>query len=319
MSTPRNDFDPIAYNPTFKNAWLKPKYWGTWLTVLLGLPLALTPVRFRAWIAMKLASKLAKKNRGSIYKAKYNLKACFPEKTEQERHSLLTQCLTTAGTYLLGFAAVSLRSRHWLQQHSDIKGMENLTQHTEQGENVILFVPHTWAIDIAAILMASYGMPVAAFANKQKDEVLDYLMHRQRVQYGGRVYDRSTGIKPFIKAVRDGYLGYYLPDEDHGPENSVFAPFFGTTKATLPGLGKLAKVTRAHIVPVTSMYNASTGRFEIEIHPAIEGLASGDEAVDARIMNACVEKQIAPYPEQYMWILKLLKTQPDGKDPYEGR
>ncbi|MFL7027537.1 hypothetical protein BCS58_25155 [Enterovibrio norvegicus] len=28
-------------------------------------------------------------------------------------------------------------------------------------------------------------------------------MHRQRVQYGGRVYDRSGGIKPFIKSVRD--------------------------------------------------------------------------------------------------------------------
>ncbi len=56
-------------------------------------------------------------------------------------------------------------------------------------------------------------------------------MHRQRVQYGGRVYERSGGIKPFIKSIREGYLGYYLPDEAFGPEHSVFVDFFATQKS----------------------------------------------------------------------------------------
>ncbi|MGR5542765.1 lauroyl-Kdo(2)-lipid IV(A) myristoyltransferase, partial [Vibrio campbellii] len=88
----------------------------------------------------------------------------------------------------------------------------------KNNQRAILLVPHSWAIDIPAILLASKGLPVSAMANNQKNLVLDWLMHKQRVQYGGRVYDRSGGIKPFIKSVKDGYLGYYLPDQDHGPE-----------------------------------------------------------------------------------------------------
>ncbi|MFA0707842.1 lauroyl-Kdo(2)-lipid IV(A) myristoyltransferase, partial [Vibrio sp. 10N.222.48.A3] len=177
-------------------------------------------------------------------------------------------------------------------------------------------VPHSWCIDIPAILLASRGLPVSAMANSQKNPLTDLLMHKQRVQYGGRVYDRSGGIKPFIKSVKDGYLGYYLPDQDHGPEQSVFSDFFATEKATLPGLGKLAKVSRAKIVPTFASYNIETGKYEIEIKAPIE--LSGDEHQDARAMNEVVEGFVNPKPEQYMWILKLLKTRRNGQDPYVG-
>ena len=53
---------------------------------------------------------------------------------------------------------------------------------------------------------------------------------------------RNDGIKPFIQSVRQGYWGYYLPDQDHGPEHSEFVDFFATYKATLPAIGRLMKV-----------------------------------------------------------------------------
>lgn len=45
---------------------------------------------------------------------------------------------------------------------------------------------------------------------------------------------------------------------------------------------------------------------------------TGDEHEDARAMNIVVEEFVTPKPEQYMWILKLLKTRRDGNDPYVG-
>ena len=44
----------------------------------------------------------------------------------------------------------------------------------------------------------------------------------------------------FLNHVRKGEMGYYLPDEDFGAEQSIFVDFFGTYKATLPGLNKMA-------------------------------------------------------------------------------
>ncbi len=131
--------------------------------------------------------------------------------------------------FFFRFGLLSLRSPKWLQNRCQIRGLDILRQHIDNNENVILMVPHSWAIDVPAILLASMGMPVSAMAKKQKNDVADWLMHKQRVQYGGRVYERSGGIKPFLKSIRDGYVGYYLPDQDHGPEHSVFVDFFCNT------------------------------------------------------------------------------------------
>ncbi|RJX72388.1 lauroyl-Kdo(2)-lipid IV(A) myristoyltransferase [Vibrio sinensis] len=317
MNTKRNDYDPKAYNPRFQWGFLAPKYWGVWLGLAIGLPLSLLPNNTRVSIARFIAKKLTKRQRGPVQKARINLALCFPEKSEQERENIIEQCFITAGTFLIGFPAISLRSKQWLERNSVIYGLEHLKTLQSQGQSAILLVPHSWAIDIPAILLASRGLPVSAMANSQKNLLIDWLMHKQRVQYGGRVYDRSGGIKPFIKSVKDGYLGYYLPDQDHGPDQSVFTDFFATEKATLPGLGKLAKVSRAKIVPLFASYNTATGKYEIEIKAPLDDL-SGDEMQDARVMNQVVEEFVTPKPEQYMWILKLLKTRRDGNDPYVG-
>ena len=312
--TQRNDFDPKAYNPTFNRSFLTPKFWGTWLGVILALPVALLPLRFHQWLARIIALKLSKSKKGPAHRARVNFELCFPNLSFQEREQLIYKTLYTASVFVFRFSLLTLKSKSWLQEQCEFIGKENLTKHTDNGENVILLVPHSWAIDIPAVMLASMGLPVSAMAKKQKNLVSDWLMHRQRVQYGGRVYERSGGIKPFIKSVKDGYLGYYLPDQDHGAELSEFVSFFDTTKATLPGLSKLAKLSKAKIVPLFASINPETGKYALEVLPALE-LQSEDQA-DARAMNQAIETFVEPKPEQYMWVLQLLYTQQDGTNFY---
>lgn len=41
------------------------------------------------------------------------------------------------------------------------------------------------------------------------------------------------------------------------------------------------------------------------------------EEQDARMMNQCIEQYVNQRPEQYMWILRLLKTRPNNDEkPY---
>ena len=311
---PRNDFDKKAYNPKFKWHFITPRYWLTWLGVLLALPMALLPLSFHQWLAKKAALKLSKAKKGPAHRARVNFQLCFPNMSFEQREELIYKTLYTAGVFLLRFSLLSLRSQSWLQSQCEFVNKQNLTQLTDNGEKVILLVPHSWAIDIPAILLASMHLPVSAMAKKQKNPVVDWLMHRQRIQYGGRVYERSGGIKPFIKSIKEGYLGYYLPDQDHGAELSEFVDFFATTKATLPGLSKLAKLSKAHIVPLFASMDPLTGKFSIEVLPALN-LQSSDLA-DARAMNQAIEHFVTPKPEQYMWVLQLLLTQQDRVNYY---
>ena len=310
-------FDSKAHNPKFSWSFLHPRYWGSWLTIFLGVLLSFLPNNARRGIATFIAKRLITLKRGANQRAKINLNLCFPEKTEAEREAILLQQYITAGTFLLGFASLSIRSKQWLENNTVIRGEHHLQTLKEQGQSAILLVPHTWAIDIPAVLLASRGLPVSAMAKKQHNALYDWLMHRQRVQYGGRVYERSGGIKPFIRSIKDGYLGYYLPDEDLGPEHSVFVDFFATQKATISGLGRLSKLSRAKIVPLLAMYNTETGQYEIDIQAPLDPFPLETEEQNARAMNQCIEDYVTQHPEQYMWILRLLKTRPEGESsPY---
>ncbi|UYI47295.1 lauroyl-Kdo(2)-lipid IV(A) myristoyltransferase [Vibrio natriegens] len=314
MTNKRDDFDPKAYNPEFERSFLKPKYWGTWLAVFSSVLIALLPLSVHQWLAKVLASRLVKSKANSVNNVKTNLALCFPHLSAEERDQLVYKTLYTAGVFTLRFGLVSLRSPEWLQSKCDFVNAEQLFDLTKQNQKVILLVPHSWSIDIPAVLLASKGLPVSAMAKRQKNPVTDWLMHRQRVQYGGRVYERSGGIKPFIKSIKDGYLGYYLPDQDHGAELSEFVDFFATTKATLPGLTKLAKLSKSKVVPTFASLDPETGRFSIEFMPPLT--LQETESEDARSLNEAVEYFVSKSPEQYMWTLRLLRTQTDDSNPY---
>lgn len=318
MTQQRNDFDEKAYNPTFEWSFLAPKYWGTWIALLFACLFAFLPRSAKLALSKFVAKQAVKLKSGATHRARVNLSLCFPEKSESERQAILYKLYVTASMFMLTFPLLTLRSKEWLEKSTTIRGFEHLQNVLDNDENVILLVPHTWSIDIPAVLLASRGLPVSAMAKGQKNKVADWLMHKQRVQYGGRVYDRSVGIKPFIKSVRkDKYLGYYLPDEDLGREHSVFVDFFATQKATISGLGRLSKLSQAKIVPLFAMINTETGQFELDFYPALP-FPTGDEHQDARMMNECIEHYVSEKPEQYMWVLRLLKTRPEkNTNPYK--
>jgi lauroyl-KDO2-lipid IV(A) myristoyltransferase len=185
---------------------------------------------------------------------------------------------------------------------------------------VIFLVPHGWAVDIPAMLMASEGQKMAAMFHNQGNPLFDYMWNTVRRRFGGRLHARNDGIKPFISSVRQGYWGYYLPDQDHGAEHSEFVDFFGTYKATLPAIGRLMKVSRARVVPLFPVYNSKTHRLDIHIRPPMDDLLEADDKTIARRMNEEVEILVGPNLEQYTWILKLLKTRKEGEtEPYRRK
>jgi len=168
--------------------------------------------------------------------------------------------------------------------------------------------------------MASQGQKMAAMFHNQGNKIYDFVWNTVRRRFGGRLHARNDGIKPFIQSVRQGYWGYYLPDQDHGPEHSEFVDFFATYKATLPAIGRLMKVCRARVIPLFPVYDGKTHRLSIEVRPPMDDLLTADDYTIARRMNEEVEVLVGPHKEQYTWILKLLKTRKPGEtEPYKRK
>jgi lauroyl-KDO2-lipid IV(A) myristoyltransferase len=285
--------------------------------VLFALVLAYVPFRIRDKLATKVVPLIMKKKSGALKRARLNIQHCFPEKALEERETILRKSLETAAQFCFAYGELLVRSDKYKKSRNEIIGGENLFPLLDRGENVITLVPHCWSIDYTGSMLASLGYTVTTIMKPQKNPLTDWLMHTQRMQYGrGVVYPRSAGIKPFLQSVKKGYVGYYLPDEDLGAQHSVFVPFFGAEKATMKGLGKLTKLTKANIVPMFQAYNAKTGKYELHIFPALENFPTGDDTQDAIVMNKALEAMIETHTEQYMWILSLLRSRPDGTKLY---
>jgi lauroyl-KDO2-lipid IV(A) myristoyltransferase len=306
--------------PVFQKSFLLPKYWGAWLSIGAFAGMAMLPAAIRDPIlgaAGRLAGRFAKSARR---RAQINLLYCLPELSEAEREAIIDEMFATAPQSMAMMAELALRKPEHVRQHVRWHGREIIDAMQAEKQNVILLVPHGWAVDIPAMLLASEGQMMAAMFHNQSNQLIDYVWNRVRRRFGGRMHARNDGIKPFISSVRQGYWGYYLPDQDHGAEQSEFVDFFATYKATLPAVGRLMKVCRARVVPLFPVYNAQTHQLDIYIRPPMDDLLGADDRTLARRMNEEVEIFVRPHPEQYTWILKLLKTRREGEiEPYKRK
>ena len=305
------------YIPEFENSFLRPAYWGAWLGIAAFAGIAMIPAAVRDPLLGKLGRFVGRHARSARRRAQINLLYCFPEKSEEEREAIIDGMFAVAPQSMVMMAQLALRGPKSISGRVDWHGKEIVDDLRAQGENVIFLVPHGWAVDIPAMLMAAEGQPMAAMFHNQGNKVFDYAWNSVRRRFGGRLHARNDGIKPFIQSVRQGYWGYYLPDQDHGAEHSEFVDFFATYKATLPAIGRLMKVCRARVVPLFPVYNGETHRLSIHIRPPMDDLMTADDETIARRMNEEVEIFVGPQPDQYTWLLKLLKTRKPGEqEPY---
>lgn len=308
-----------GYTHKFLWSFLHPKYWGVWLGVLALMLLAFLPYQLRDKLAVfvgKIVYRyLKKKNKKQYRRADTNLRYCFPDWSADKRSKIIEEMFITVAQTMLGIGEIAIRSVKHLQKRSEFIGLEHIHQAKAEGKNIILLVPHTWAIDASGMILHTHGMPMVSMYNPHRNPLVDWLWNATRERFGGKMHTRQNGIKPFLMDVKKGNMGYFLPDEDFGEELSVYADFFATEKATLPGLNKMARVANAVVIPMFPTYQAGKGVYQIEILAPLE--FSGTPEQSAREMNKVIEYFVKKSPEQYVWILRLLKTRRDGQDIYK--
>ncbi len=303
--------DPV-FDTSFKAQFLHPRYWLTWFSLALLALLSWMPVRLRDLLAASTVPLIVRFSKKQCYIARTNLELCFPELSVQQREGLLRDSIRVGAETFLAFAEATFLPKRSFLKRFEVEGWSNVEPLLAEGKAIIFMIPHSWAIDMAGLYMTGRGMTMCTMMHSAKNRLYDWFINRQRACFGGKVYERSVGIKPAIKALKEGRHFFYLPDQDHGPEASIFVPFFGEPKATLPALPKLAKLANAAVVPMFISYESQLGRYRILFRPALENYPGSDLEADTRRMNEEIEVMLDPRREQYMWFLKYFQTRPGG-------
>lgn len=311
------------YAPTFDRTFLAPRYWPAWLGLALLRLGALLPRWL--WAALgglggELYYRLSRKRRRI---ALINLGLCFPELSARARRALARRHFRVLMQSVLDFGWVWWSSPRGLDARVQVVGREHYERARSGGGNVILLTGHIAALEVGAMVVARWQRYVGLI-KPVRNRLVDWVMTRARTRFGGDLFLRSQGIRPIVRAIKRGSGFYYLPDEDLGPKDSVFVPFFGVPAATLSTLGRLAAMTDAVVVPCFTRLLPWGRGYEMVFYPPLLDLPTGDPVADAVQMNAALERAIRDMPEQYMWTYKRFKTRPDGspslyEPPARGR
>lgn len=286
------------------------------LRLLVGLVWLLSWLPFRViallgWLVGNLIASLPSSRRRIGAR---NLELCLPGWSSAERRGLLRRHFVAVVQMLLEYGYCWFASPERLRRLMRIEGLEHLKQH--EGRPVILMMPHFTGLDLAG-LRVSLETELVSIYSRQKDPWLDEFFRTRRLRLGtGIIFSRQQGTRAVIRALRDGYRLYYLPDQDFGHRDSVFVPFFGVNAATITGLSRMAMVAGAAVLPCYPRREA-TG-YTLVIEPALDNFPTNDAAADAARMNAVIEAQIRRQPYQYFWLHKRFKSRPPGEADFYG-
>lgn len=272
--------------------------------VLHWLPL---PVLARLGEGLGLLLYLAIPERRHV--TKVNLGLCFPQLGEAEKSALARRHLMAFGRSFLELGLWWHASPARIRRLVRLEGGEKLAHYKDKP--VMLLVPHFVGIDAGWIRLAlEHGL--VAIYTRQKNRVFEAAMNGGRLRFRNcDLASRQEGTKKALKAMKEGRFFHYSPDMDYGPKESIFVPFFGVPTATITGLARLAKVTRATVIPVVT--RMEDGGYVCRVGEPLDGFPSGDDAADATRMNALIEAEVLRSPEQYYWLHKRFKTRPPGE------
>lgn len=293
-------------------AMLHPRYWLTWFSIALLAVFAWFPVRLRDGFAALLAPLVVAVAKGPCNTARVNLKLCFPEKSEAEREMLLRRCVRIGIKGFLALAEPTFLPTAMFMKRIQPRGWKQVDEALKLNRPIIFVIPHTWTIDACGLYFSHSGMTLCTMMHSANNLVYDWFLNYQRAMFGGKIYERSASLKPIIKEMKQGHHFFYLPDQDHGADASIFVPLFGVQKATLPALPRLAKLSNALVIPILAVYNEETYQYELDVRPMMEPYPTDDLVADVTFMNREIEILLKRHPEQYMWFLKFFRTMPDG-------
>jgi len=243
-----------------------------------------------------------------------NLRLCFPHLDEAGRRAIAHAHFHAFGRALLEESLLWWSSKARLRRLIRIEGQEHWE--AVRSGKVIIMTMHMVGLNMGAFRIG-LDSGIVALYTKVKDRRVDALLQRYRRRFGtATLVSRQESLRTVLRALKPGVPLYVLPDQDFGPRDSIFVPFFGVPAATIPSVSRLAGIAGAVVLPCCTVQRPGGRGYVLRFFPAWQDFPSGDIERDTRRMNAFIEECVLETPAQYFWTHKRFKTRPPGEPSF---
>jgi KDO2-lipid IV(A) lauroyltransferase len=299
--------------PNFRLSFLLPKYWLTWLGVFILYSISWLPFKLQLAMGRVLGRVIFKFASKRKHVALVNLRLCFPDKSEDEVQILLKKNFENTGIALFETGMGWWWPDWRVKRKVKITGFEHLEKARQEGKGVLLLAMHYLSVEMNA-RGVGYGHPMVVFYRPHNNQLMEFFQFRGRGRSNKYMLGKRD-VKGLIKALRDGEVCIYLPDQDYGRDRSVFVPFFGVKEAaSTTGTLIFARQKNVETMIIIPVRNDDGSGYTLEVMPPLENFPTKNDVADVTRVNQELEKAILHKPEQYMWLHRRFKTRPNPED-----
>lgn len=277
--------------------------------------------RLLSFLSLKNAQRLGrflggmawKLNGRSVDTTKKNLRACYPDLTDEQIEEFGRQSLRETGATALEVPLMwEWPVEKCLDLVKEVEGEELLEGYQAGKKGLLLLAPHLGNWELAGLFFAErYKM--AALYSPPNQAGLEAYIKKVRSRSGSElVATNRRGIARLFAILKEGGVVGILPDQAPPKESGAVAPFFGIPTMTMTLATKLIHKTGA--LPLISYaQRLPDGRgFKIIIRKVDSGIESQDLTESLTALNKSVEKCIEEAPEQYQWEYKRFRRDVPG-------
>ena len=243
-----------------------------------------------------------------------NLRASFPEKSEQwiwetGRRSFEHLVMLTIDVV---FTPRLVRKSNW-REYSRYKNAEHAKWLMQERKGLLMVTGHYGNFEIIGYLMGLFGFDIYSIARPLDNKYLNRYLYGVRERRGQNLIDKKGAAKLMPQITEEGSTLGFIADQDAG-RKGIFVDFFGRKASTYKSIGLVAITYNVPIVVGYSRRIDNRFLFELGTTRIIfphEWADKDDplEWVTAEYTKA-IETFIREDPTQYWWLHRRWKHRP---------
>jgi KDO2-lipid IV(A) lauroyltransferase len=242
---------------------------------------------------------------GTMKRARNNLRAAYPEKSEAEIETIVKEMCDNLGRTVAEYAHFDKFSIHGENPRIEISGLDIADRVIASPKGKIFISGHFANWEVMLIAFAQYGLEGGTVYRPINKVYIDRWMAHRRTKYGPKnlISKGAQGTRRIFSLLRHKNMVNLLVDQK--TNEGLPVPFFGRIAMTTPAPAALALKTGAIILPLRNE-RLKGSRFRMTIHDPIEFTPTGDHDRDVlaltRKINDVMEEMVRARPSQWLWI-----------------
>lgn len=291
---------------------LGPRFWPVWLGIGIVRLVNLLPLPAQMFVGRavgRLALAFSRRDRRT---AQINIDLCLPEMDAKARRRLLREHFENLGCALFETGLVWWASDARLRRLIRFEGEEHLKAALAQGHGALMLSAHFTTLEMGARGLTLLG-PTSIMYLTPSNDLIAELSRRGRTRHTVQAIS-SDQIRDLIQNLKNNLPVWYAPDQRFTDKNSELVPFFGLPASSNVATSRLARISRAPVLPYFPARRDDNRGYVIRIWPPFDNFPSKDAIADTRRFHEMIEAHVRRYPAQYLWAYKRFRR--EGYDPY---